>query len=352
MDEIKILGLALYGPQAASHRVRLGQYVTGLRRVGIDLQIHSLLDDAYVAKRFAGARASASDFFTNVWSRVKLLLDSDRFDMAIVHCELLPLFPAWVERRLIKIPYIYDFDDAFFLRYRVGRLSRLEFFLGSKFDSFVSGAAAITAGNQFLADYALRHGRNVTLLPSVVDTSIFRPLALSDRRDTFTVGWIGSPSTAIYLRQLVDPLAQLATECPIRLVVVGGAAPSIPGVEVVELPWSSSTEVAVINSFDVGVMPLNDDEWARGKCAFKLIQYMACGVPVIASRVGANVDVVKPDCGLLTDGPESWVSALRLMLHDRPLRTQMSEACRRRVVESYSLELMVPKLADVIRSVS
>lgn len=352
MAEIKVLGLALYGPQAASHRVRLGQYVPGLRELGIELQIHSLLDNAYVARRFSGERAVVGDFLAGVWSRVRLLLDSDRFDVAIVHCELVPFFPAWLERRLIKIPYIYDFDDAFFLRYRIGRLSRLSPVLGGKFDSFLRGAAAVTAGNQYLAKYASKFGRNVTVLPSVVDTSVFRPITMGVTRDAFTVGWIGSPSTAAYLDQLVEPLSQVATESRTRLVVVGGRAPSIPGVEVVELPWSSNTEVGDINNFDVGIMPLSNDDWARGKCAFKLIQYMACGIPVIASRVGANVDVVNSDCGVLVDGSDSWVSAIRLMRDDDLARNAMSLACRRRAVESYSLDGAVPKLAGVIRSVN
>ena len=352
MAEIKVLGLALYGSEAASHRVRLGQYVPGLRERGIDLQIHSLLDNAYVVRRFSGERAVIGDFLAGVWSRVRLLLDSDRFDAAIVHCELLPFFPAWLERQLLKIPYIYDFDDAFFLRYRIGRLSRLSPVLGRKFDSFVRGAAAVTAGNRYLAEYASKHGRNVTVLPSVVDTSVFRPITTGVTQDALTIGWIGSPSTAAYLDQLVEPLSQVATEGPTRLVVIGGRAPSIPGVEVVELPWSSSTEVDDINSFDVGIMPLRNDDWARGKCAFKLIQYMACGIPVIASRVGANVDVVSSDCGVLVDDSDSWVSAIRLMRDDESARKAMSLACRRRAVESYSLDGAVPKLAGVIRSVN
>ena len=99
--------------------------------------------------------------------------------------------------------------------------------------------------------------------------------------------------------ELVQPLAALGAEAPLRFVVIGGKAPAISNVEVVELPWQEHTEVDLINTFDVGIMPLPDDDWARGKCAFKLIQYMACGVPVVASAVGANVDVVDADCGLL-----------------------------------------------------
>jgi glycosyltransferase involved in cell wall biosynthesis len=168
----------------------------------------------------------------------------------------------------------------------------------------------------------------------------------------FTVGWIGSPSTAPYLSEIVRPLSVIGAEGPVRLVVVGGKAPTIPKVSVQEIPWSEATEVAEINRFDVGIMPLPDNDWTRGKCAFKLIQYMACGVPVVASAVGANVDVVDADCGLLASKPESWVQALRTLRDDSGLRRRMGEAGRERVVEHYSLHAALPVLADVIHKVA
>ena len=127
----------------------------------------------------------------------------------------------------------------------------------------------------------------------------------------FTVGWIGSPSTVPFLQLLVEPLQELALERPVRLLVVGGTAPEVSGVEVIEEPWSLEKEVSLILQFDVGVMPLPDSSWARGKCAYKLIQCMACAVPVIASPVGANVDVVSSSCGFLASSPPEWLSACR-----------------------------------------
>ncbi|MGV0953518.1 MAG: glycosyltransferase family 4 protein [Fluviibacter sp.] len=346
-----MLGLALYGPQAASHRVRLAQYVQGLAEIGIELKIHSLLDDAYVRSRFEGRALPLASILSSAWRRFRLLMRNQSFDAAIVHCELFPLFPGWLERALLKIPYVYDFDDAFFLRYRTGRLAGLRHLLGDKFDTVIRSAAVVTAGNQFLREYASGLNVNVVQLPSVVDTSAYRPMTKSFCSNQFTIGWVGSPSTAVYLDQMVVPLATLAAEAPIRFVVIGGKAPSIPGVEILELPWIADNEVELINEFDVGVMPLPNDEWAKGKCAFKLIQYMACGVPVVASRVGANADVVSDECGFLADDEDCWTTALRL-LRDRPdLRVQMGAAARQRAVAEYSIERNLPVLADVIRKV-
>jgi glycosyltransferase involved in cell wall biosynthesis len=347
---IKLLGLALYGPKAASTRYRLGQYVPGLAQHGIDLQIRHLLDDDYLRRRFSGSPISWTNLLKAGWNRLGDLRNQEGFDAAILHCELLPLMPGWVERSLLPRSYIYDFDDAFYLKYRSGKLGVMRPFLGDKFDTVIAGAAAVTAGNTTLATYARRLNSSTHLLPTVVDTVRYVPTPRPSN-DIFTVGWIGSPSTAPYLSELIGPLSTIGKESPVRLVVIGGKAPSIPNVSVVEVDWHEQTEVELINSFDVGVMPLPDDDWARGKCAFKLIQYMACAVPVIASRVGANIDVVQSDCGFLATDERDWVRALRLLRDQPPTRQQMGAAGRKKVEQEYSLQVTGPKLAGLIKSV-
>jgi glycosyltransferase involved in cell wall biosynthesis len=341
---MRVLGLALYGPKAASTRYRLGQYVGGLAEQGIDLEIRPLLGDDYLTYRFAGQRVPVATLVRSVVRRLGDLLEQRRFDAAVVHCELIPLMPGAVEASLLRLPFVYDFDDAFFLKYRSGRLAPL---LAGKFDPVMKAAAQITAGNHVLASHARQHNPNTHYLPTVVD--VRRYLVAPTPDSVFTVGWVGSPSTAPYLQQLVEPLTALGREAPLRLVVIGGKAPSIDGVQVMELEWSEADEVAQINSFHVGLMPLPDDDWARGKCAFKLIQYMACAVPVVASPVGANVDVVSNECGLLASTPQEWLEALRT-LRDRPaLRRSMGEAGRARIEQHYSLQRNLPVLASVLR---
>lgn len=347
---IKVLGLALYGPLAASTRYRLGQYVPGLAKQGINLEICHLLDDDYLRKRFSGGSPSLPAMLGMGLKRFADLRRLHDYDMAIWYCELFPLLPGWLERYLVSMPYVYDFDDAFFLKYRSPRFKMLAHVLSNKFDTVIAGAAAVTAGNHVLAGYAKQHNANTGLLPTVVDTLRYLP-ARTGRNDMFTVGWVGSPSTAVYLSELIEPLTALAKEGAVRLVVIGGKAPVIPGVTVVELPWSEASEIELINSFDVGVMPLPDDDWARGKCAFKLIQYMACAVPVIASRVGANVDVVDAECGFLASNAHEWLEALRLLRDRQDQCEQMGEAGRERIVQHYSLERNLPVLAKVIHKV-
>ena len=345
---IRILGLALYGTQAASHRVRLSQFKAGLAAQGIELHIQSLLGDAYLQRSFSGRRPSIRQLQLDYCVRLNTLRHARNFDLAILCCELLPLLPAWLEHRLLTIPYIYDFDDAFFLKYQSGCLGVLRPLLGHKFDRVIARAVAVTAGNQHLAAYAQRFNSHVSVLPSVVDTQHYRPGGDSSEHP-FTVGWIGSPSTAAYLQALVEPLQQLASERPVRFLVVGGLAPHIPGVEVIEQAWTLEQELPLIQSFDVGVMPLPDSAWARGKCAYKLIQCMACGIPVVASRVGANVEAVHPECGLLAESPQQWLAAFRRLAAEPELRQRMGTAARHWVQQNYSLRSALPVLTEVIQ---
>lgn len=348
---IKALGLALYGPLAASTRYRLEQYAPGLAEHGIDLQMHHLLGDEYLRCRFAGCRPSAAPLLRAGWERLSLLLNRQRFDAVMLYAELFPLLPGWLERRILRqMPYVYDLDDAFYLKYRRGRFGIMRPALGGKFDTLMAGAAAVTAGSGILAEYAQQHNRNTCLLPTVVDTERYRPAPRAERAQ-FTVGWIGSPTTAPYLAQLVRPLARLGEEGPVRLLVVGGKAPRIPHITVEEAEWSEATEIERINSFDVGVMPLPDDEWARGKCAFKLIQCMACGVPVAASNVGANAEAVSADCGFLADCAEDWSAALRFLRDHPEARRRMGAAGRARVEQQYSLRRTLSVLAEILRSI-
>lgn len=348
----RVLGFSLYGPQAASHRVHLSQFQPGLAAAGIELHIHSLLDDAYLQRSFSGRRPSLRVLLTAYSRRIRVLRQSSRFDLAITYGDLLPFLPSFLERHLLQVPFIYDCDDAFFLKYRSGRLRMLQPLLGHKADRLMTRAVAVTAGNAGLALYARRFNSNVAVLPSVVDSDWYVPSSspnLDSSVRPFTVGWIGSPSTAPYLKLLIEPLQQLSRERPVRLLVVGGPAPAINGVEIIEQPWILDQEVSRIHQFDVGVMPLPDTPWTRGKCAYKLIQCMACGIPVVASSVGANVDAVPPSCGFLADSSQQWLAAFRKLAADPSLRLRLGTNAREWVEQHYSLQSALPMLTGIIQ---
>lgn len=352
-QRFRVLAFSLYGPLAASHRVRLSQFQSGLACAGIDLTIQSLLDDNYLRRRFAGRPLSFVSLIAAYVNRIQSLRNLEHFDLVIVYGELLPFVPGWLERRMLRIPFIYDFDDAFFLKYKFGSARLLHPLLGCKTDRLIRNAVSITAGNSYLAAYARSLNPSVTVLPSVVDTDYYCPSqeqSLPNATTPFTVGWIGSPSTSVYLSLLIQPLQLFAREHPVRLLVVGGVALVIPGVEVINHEWSVADELLYIRQFHVGVMPLPDTQWTRGKCSYKLIQCMACGVPVVASSVGANLDAVPAECGFLAETPEEWLFAFQFLATDAEKRRTMGLSARRWVEQRYSLRYALPVLQEVLKS--
>ena len=348
---IRVLGLALYGPQAASHRVRLSQYTTGLKANGIDLDIHSLLDDPYVISKQTAGGFPILSVLKSSFARLSTFRKKRNYDLALVNCEFFPFLPSAFERVLLGLPYIYDFDDAWFLRYQTGRFKVFRNILGDKFEDFIARARFVTAGNKFLVEYAQRFNPAVVHFPSVTDTSICRP-GLRTYSNEFRVGWVGSHSTTKYLSIITDSLSRLGARTPVTLITVGASKlDPIPNVRLVQREWSARDEIHAINNFDVGVMPLGFDDWCRGKCGYKLIQYMGCGVPVIASAVGANMDIVSRDVGFLARQGQEWDRAFMALFSDPALRAEMGSNARRRAESNYSLTVNMPVLVELIKNV-
>lgn len=167
------------------------------------------------------------------------------------------------------------------------------------------------------------------------------------------VGWIGTPQTSRYLKPLLPVFESIQKDLPVRFVAVGAREVDFADTPVEAWPWSEESEVESIQQFDIGIMPLEDSPWERGKCGYKLIQYMACGVPVVASPVGVNVEIVVPDTnGLLADSAEEWGRALRsLLMADSSVRDSIGRAGRERVEEWYSLEAQAPRFYNLIHEV-
>lgn len=211
-------------------------------------------------------------------------------------------------------------------------------------------ADAVTAGNGYLAERARNAGcARVEIVPTVVDLDRY---AIAPKRAEATVpviGWIGSPATAGYL-QLVAPVIEcLRGRYPLRAVAIGARPDQVAGTPFEAIPWSAAGEAAQVAAFDIGIMPLLDTPWERGKCGYKLIQYMACGVPVIASPIGVNQEIVAHGVnGFLAGSPDEWKHALATLMADPGLRTRMGTAGRCKAEAEYSLQAWGAKVAALV----
>lgn len=354
MKKIKVLAFALYGTKAASTRIRINQYKDRLAKEGILLETNYLLNNSYLDSKFNNTKIAVLPIFLSYIKRIKILLFKKDYDLLIIHCELFPFFPAIIERFFLRNKkYIYDFDDAFYLKYQKGKYSFLKYFLANKFSSMIGSANEIFAGNSVLADYAKQYNNNVKFIPSVVDTDILKPINKNNfcGNRPLVIGWIGSPSTEKYLDLLIAPLENIGESYPIMLKVVGGKCPSISNIKTQNVPWTEASENSVINSFDIGVMPLDTSEFARGKCGFKLIQYMSCGIPVIASAVGANLEIVSKECGLIVDSSDEWERAFMYFIENPDQIIKLGEVGRQRAVLKFSIMTNLSIITKSIKQV-
>lgn len=351
---LRVLALVPYPPgRVPGQRYRMEQWAGPLREQGIDVTF-----SPFLSPRGMDVLYRAGHGFHKGWAtalgyvrRVGELLESRPYDVAYVYREAALLGPAWLERLHVRRrPLIFDFDDAIYLRTASevnAWAARLKF--PAKVAATCHRATRVIVGNDTLAEFARAHARDVSVIPSTVDIDVYTLAGPAPARPRPIVGWTGSQTTLTHLRTLGPALARLRREVDYELRVIGGTV-SLDGVETTCLPWRAETEVEDLRPFDVGIMPLPDDEWSRGKCGMKAIQYMALGIPPVVSPVGFNRRLVINDVnGLHAGSGDEWVDALGRLLRDVSLRRRLGAAARQTVETTYSAQVQVPRVAAVLR---
>lgn len=352
---MKVLALTKYDREAASTRQRLLQYLPAFTEAGIGVEFQPLLDDSYVRSLTGSAKASRIVIAKTYARRLSLLLRRPNADLIWVYAELFPWLPGWFERMVHRwgIPVIYDFDDAFFVPYDEHRKPAVRGLLHGKLRPLIEQAAACTCGNGYLRQYAAQWCDRSIVVPTVVDTDRYIPV--EPRAAPPVIGWIGSPTTWANVRPLLPVIADVcrATGARFRAVGAGRAAEPDRFEQLDLVDWSEATEIAEVQQFTIGIMPLIDAPFQRGKSGYKLVQYMACGLPSVASPVGVNRQIViEGATGFLVESETDWSSALMRLIKDPGLRMRMGAAARQRAVAHYSLANEAPRLIDLFHSVT
>jgi glycosyltransferase involved in cell wall biosynthesis len=310
-------------------------------------------DTQYLRRLYITRDRGIKDLLRAYAKRLAALRQAQYFSAVWVEKELLPFAPGWFEGWLARagVPYVVDYDDATFHTYDEHRQPLVRRWLGRKLDPLLAGAFAVSTGNRYLSDYARAHGaRRVVQVPTVVDlerypiTQVTAPLSGPELR----IGWIGTPATSKYLEILREPLRRLSADVPLRLVTIGAPPDLDLGIPMEKHAWSEATEASLLATLDIGVMPLPDAPWERGKCGYKLIQYMALGKPVIASPVGVNRELITPDVGLLASSAQEWMAALASIAQHRETVVQQGQAGRRLVEQTYSLQAQAPIICQLL----
>jgi len=352
---MRILFLVPYPAEGASNRYRVEQYFPYLKREGIKYSLCPFWSRSAYKSLYKNGHYFRKIFFF-IWgtfARIFQIMGIAGYDVVFIHREAYPIGGAFFETviSILKKPIIFDFDDAIFLPASSRPNNFIERFKNpGKVASIIKRSKYVISGNSFLADFALRYNRSVVVIPTPIDTDKYSP-GTRDTADRIIVGWIGSATTLDFLEPMSDTFARLTKEFSgIKFKIVGGDF-SINGLyNIISKPWSQDEEIEDLKGFDIGIMPMPDNDWTRGKCGFKAILYMSMGIPCVCSSVGMNNEIITDGInGFLADREEEWMEKLSCLIRDAELRKRLGDAGRKTVMEKYSLKANAPKYIDIIK---
>ncbi|MFG6581121.1 glycosyltransferase family 4 protein [Sulfitobacter sp. 1A13191] len=353
---MKLTILSRYTRLGASSRLRTMQYLPALRKAGFEVEVASFFDEAYLESLYDGLRDKRRlpHFTVN---RLAQCRRARRSDVIWVEKEALPWFPWVLERFAIPrgVPMVSDYDDAVFHRYDQHRKACVRSLLGRKIDQVMAHSSLVTAGNMYLADRARLAGApKIEIVPTVVDAEAYQPRSICHTDGKLRIGWIGTPQTwQKYGQPRMAFFEELANKHNIRFHLVGARLAAASERPFDYIPWSEESEIEAIQGMDIGIMPLMDSPWERGKNGYKLVQYMACGLPVVASPVGVNTEIVQAGInGFLASSETEWSEALETLITNAKLRRTMGRAGRKRIIETYSIQVQGPRVAKMLADVA
>lgn len=355
---MRVLALmpALYDT-SPGQRYRLEQWEPLLRERGVDITFAAFEDEdlhALLYKR--GMMGKKLQLVTRALGRrLSLVRKVKDYDLVYLLREAALLGPPLFERLIAQsgVPMIFDFDDAIFVSYRSpsnGYLSYLKF--ASKTKTICRISSHVMVGNPYLADYARQVNDQVTVIPTTIDTEKYRVPERKKKDGPVVIGWTGSYSTVQHLDTMRGALKKLAEKESFRLRVIGTPSYECDPVEVEAMKWRAETELEDLSEIDIGMMPLPDDRWSKGKCGLKALQFMALGIPTICSPVGVNTDIIQDDQnGFIAATEDEWVEKLTRLLRSAELRQRLGHAGRVTVEEKYSAITQTPRVYEIFKSV-
>jgi glycosyltransferase involved in cell wall biosynthesis len=346
--DLNVLVLTPYPVAGPSPRYRIYAYEQPLRDRGINLDIRPFLSPMTFQLRMNGAKNHPLALARVVIATLERIWQArsarTKYDLIYIHRQSGPFAHKVFDTLFLRtgVPIVFDMDDAVFTQYPI--------------DHLLNGAVVATVGNDYLADYVRRTSpqTRVTVIPTVVDTDKYTVKPPRNPGAQTVVGWIGTSTTFFqYLLPFLPGLLQTCREfgAEFRVIASTDVQEQAEALGAKFIPWQLSTELAELQAFDIGVMPLVDDAYVRGKCAFKLIEYGAVGLPSIGSDIGANSEVVEHGVtGWLAKDPAAFQQQLASLLQQPDRGRAMGQAARRVVEQRFSLTSQVDALEQVLRS--
>jgi glycosyltransferase involved in cell wall biosynthesis len=359
MNQLRVGAVVLY-PQntVPGQRFRIEQWGPYLKDQGIHLEYIPFADKALIdllpesGKQIPKARAMISALIR----RFRESINWRKYDVIYLYRAASILGPAILEKFLpyLQRPIIYDFDDAIF---HLDTHPANRYFGWLKFPGKTASicrlSSHVVVGNRYLAEYARQYNDKVTIIPSSVDTNAYNANHKKESQDqVVVVGWTGSSTSLAHLESFASLLRELVQHRDVTFQVISDRKPELPGVPVIWHRWSPSTEISDLSRFDIGIMPMPDDQWSRGKCSMKALLYMAMSIPTICSAVGMNQEVIQHgENGFLATTKNEWINCLKALIDNAELRQRLGQAGRKTVENHYAMNYCALRFGNVVRQV-
>jgi glycosyltransferase involved in cell wall biosynthesis len=355
---VKILFIGPHRPNRnPSQRFRIEQYFPYLQEEGFTCDYSWFIDEHddkifYSAGNLIGKSAV---LIKAVMVRLRDLMRANRYDIIFVQREAFMTGTTFFERQFArsKAKLVFDFDDAIWLEETSEANQKLNWLKrASKTADIIQVSDMVIAGNHYLASYAQKYNKNVVVIPTVVDTTHYIP-ALKSSTNTVCIGWSGSKTTIKHLRLLIPVLKLLKEKFgdQVSIKQISDKNFEVPGLPVESSDWNLSSEVTELNKIDIGLMPLPDDEWSKGKCGFKAILYMAMEIPPVVSPVGVNTEIIQHgENGFLAANDEDWMNYISALVESPGLRKAIGLKARETVEKKYSVQSQKKKLVTLLRN--
>jgi glycosyltransferase involved in cell wall biosynthesis len=363
---MKVLFLTRYDLRGGSSRYMVYSYLEFYEQAGIQCTVSPLFDDRYfdwqILDHPTGLREivrHSSYYLARVLERLRWVLASAQYDLVMFEKELIPYSPYGLEAVLQhrQSKTVALFDDATYTYYRDHPLFWVRLFCRHKIDQVMRHCAHVIVWNDYLANYARQLNPNVSVVNTGIDLRRYRVKEYQGNGATSarptSIGWIGTPNSFPYIRPLEDVFKELSSRYNIELHVISSQDYVSPNIRVVNKPWSIQTEVADLLSLDIGIMPLPDDEWTRGKSGAKAVQYMGVGVPAVCSAVGVATNLIQDGAnGFLATSISQWTDRLALLIENPALRREIGLRGRQTVETTYSIQAVAPRLIGILQQVA
>lgn len=348
--------------RSPSQRYRFEQYFDFLEANGFQCELSSVISEANDKVFYQKGKWIQKGFILlkSILIRIGNWKNYSNYDIIFVQREALMIGSVFFEKKIkkSKAKFVFDFDDSIWLMDTSEGNKKLEWLKNpDKTAINIAFADLVFAGNSYLANYARQYNSNVKIIPTTIDTNFHKPTVKEKDSTTVTIGWSGSITTIKHFENAISILQALKNKYheKINFVVMGDASYKNEILGIQGIAWSADNEVETINSFDIGIMPLPDDEWAKGKCGLKGLSYMACGVPTIMSPVGVNSEIIEHGKnGFLVSTPEEWVDCISKLIENSDLRREIGINARKTVEEKYSVNALknvyLKELTDIINA--